>query len=155
MYNGLSGNCCRQAVSSLVVSRLCRGGDSQLKKRFAQWLITVVANGAVYLMRNGAKYNRCIRDSEKTIVKNHVNSELKSALDDYHDFSQVKESEPESRDAAERVQTFFKTVAGEDMEIDWSELQEVLNMAMKRGMFVFKYVWMDFFFILGMLGEFA
>ncbi|XP_021945199.1 calpain-A isoform X2 [Folsomia candida] len=44
----------------------------------------------------------------------------------------VKETEPEEAEAAERVQQFFKTVAGDDMGIDWSELKEVLDLALKR-----------------------
>jgi len=44
----------------------------------------------------------------------------------------VKESEPEQDEAAQRVKDFFKTVAGEDMEIDWAELKEVLDLALKR-----------------------
>jgi len=47
--------------------------------------------------------------------------------------SQVKETEPEENEAAKKVQEFFKTVAGDDMEIDWSELKEVLDLALKRG----------------------
>jgi hypothetical protein len=46
---------------------------------------------------------------------------------------QVKETEPEENDAAQKVQAFFKTVAGDDMEIDWSELKEVLDLALKKG----------------------
>lgn len=45
----------------------------------------------------------------------------------------MKETEPEEAEAAERVQQFFKTVAGDDMGIDWSELKEVLDLALKRG----------------------
>lgn len=48
-------------------------------------------------------------------------------------FLQAKDPEPVQDEAARRVQEFFKTVAGEDMEIDWSELKEVLDLSMKRG----------------------
>lgn len=47
----------------------------------------------------------------------------------------VKEEKPdaeqEKRD--ERLKEFFKKIAGEDMELDWMELKEVLDFAMKNG----------------------
>lgn len=51
----------------------------------------------------------------------------------------VKETVDEDDEQRKRVQQFFKTVAGEDNEIDWSELKEVLDMAMKRGNSPFLY----------------
>lgn len=42
-------------------------------------------------------------------------------------------SEEEQAESDERIRGFFSKVAGEDLEIDWSELQNVLNYAMKRG----------------------
>ncbi|KAA0192707.1 hypothetical protein HAZT_HAZT000398, partial [Hyalella azteca] len=52
-------------------------------------------------------------------------------------FGQVDErvkpaSEEEAAEQDERIRGFFAKVAGEDLEIDWSELQSVLNYAMKR-----------------------
>ncbi|ODM97216.1 Calpain-B [Orchesella cincta] len=44
----------------------------------------------------------------------------------------VKETVDEEDEQKARVSEFFKTVAGDDNEIDWSELKEVLDMAMKR-----------------------
>ncbi|CAG7722886.1 unnamed protein product [Allacma fusca] len=46
----------------------------------------------------------------------------------------VKEDEPQEDENTKRIQEFFRTVAGEDMEIDWSELKEVLDLALKRDM---------------------
>lgn len=52
-------------------------------------------------------------------------------------FGQVDErvqpaSEEEQAEQDDRIRGFFTKVAGEDLEIDWSELQNVLNYAMKR-----------------------
>ena len=60
--------------------------------------------------------------------------DIKNALDSYYE--QVKEDEdPDAEDEnTKKVKEFFKTVAGEDMEIDWAELKEVLDLALKRGM---------------------
>ncbi|CAL8090943.1 unnamed protein product [Orchesella dallaii] len=44
----------------------------------------------------------------------------------------VKETVDEEDEQKARVSEFFKTVAGDDNEIDWSELKEVLDIAMKR-----------------------
>ncbi|KAF2359806.1 Peptidase C2 calpain large subunit domain III [Trinorchestia longiramus] len=41
-------------------------------------------------------------------------------------------SEEEAAEQDDRIRGFFSKVAGEDLEIDWSELQSVLNYAMKR-----------------------
>lgn len=61
-------------------------------------------------------------------------NDIKAAVDSYYE--QVKEDDnPAAEDEnTKRVKEFFKTVAGEDMEIDWSELKEVLDLALKRGM---------------------
>ncbi|XP_076044094.1 calpain-B-like isoform X6 [Oratosquilla oratoria] len=43
-----------------------------------------------------------------------------------------EEDEVQAAEADERVRGFFQKIAGEDLEIDWKELQNVLNFAMKR-----------------------
>lgn len=43
------------------------------------------------------------------------------------------QSQEEEAEQDDRIRGFFSKVAGEDLEIDWSELQNVLNFAMKRG----------------------
>lgn len=52
-------------------------------------------------------------------------------------FGQVDErvqpdEEEQAPEADERIRGFFRKVAGEDLEIDWKELQDVLNFALKR-----------------------
>ncbi|KAK4300804.1 hypothetical protein Pmani_027019 [Petrolisthes manimaculis] len=42
------------------------------------------------------------------------------------------EDETQEAEADERINGFFRKVAGEDLEIDWKELQDVLNYALKR-----------------------
>ncbi|KAK7579905.1 hypothetical protein V9T40_000534 [Parthenolecanium corni] len=70
-----------------------------------------------------------------------VFSEHKNNLEEHDDVVQltevddrVKEEKPdaeqEKRD--ERLKEFFKKIAGEDMELDWMELKEVLDFAMKN-----------------------
>ncbi|CAL4093263.1 unnamed protein product, partial [Meganyctiphanes norvegica] len=47
-----------------------------------------------------------------------------------------EEDEEQAVEADDRVRAFFGKVAGEDLEVDWKELQDVLNFALKRE-FVF------------------
>ncbi|XP_047468422.1 calpain-A-like isoform X1 [Penaeus chinensis] len=42
------------------------------------------------------------------------------------------EDEIQAAEADERIRSFFQKVAGEDLEIDWKELQDVMNFALKR-----------------------
>lgn len=37
---------------------------------------------------------------------------------------------------AEKVREFFKKLAGDDMEVDWMELKEILDFAMRKGMII-------------------
>lgn len=43
------------------------------------------------------------------------------------------EDDGQEVEADERINAFFRKVAGDDLEIDWKELQDVLNFALKRG----------------------
>nr|AAT77811.1 calpain B [Gecarcinus lateralis] len=42
------------------------------------------------------------------------------------------EDDAQEVEADERINAFFRKVAGDDLEIDWKELQDVLNFALKR-----------------------
>lgn len=45
--------------------------------------------------------------------------------------------EPEDRDERkekdDQIRAFFARIAGEDLEVDWKELQEILDYAMRDG----------------------
>ncbi|XP_071523095.1 calpain-A-like isoform X23 [Panulirus ornatus] len=45
---------------------------------------------------------------------------------------QPGQDDTQEAEADERVRGFFRKVAGDDLEIDWKELQDVLNFALKR-----------------------
>lgn len=47
-------------------------------------------------------------------------------------FFQVRD-EPEQDRNAEKVREFFKKLAGDDLEVDWMELKDILDFAMKKG----------------------
>lgn len=42
------------------------------------------------------------------------------------------EPEPQVQEADEKIRGFFKQLAGEDLEVDWMELREILNYAMRN-----------------------
>lgn len=51
---------------------------------------------------------------------------------------QVKEIQPEPEEEEkkqDKVREFFKKLAGEDEEVDWVELKEILDYAMRNGKF--------------------
>lgn len=41
--------------------------------------------------------------------------------------------QPEPDRNEEKVREFFKKLAGDDMEVDWLELKEILDYAMRKG----------------------
>jgi calpain len=44
----------------------------------------------------------------------------------------MKQPEPEEEKTQDKVKEFFRKIAGEDMEVDWMELKEILNYAMRN-----------------------
>jgi hypothetical protein len=45
----------------------------------------------------------------------------------------VNQPEPEEEKTQDKVKEFFRKIAGEDMEVDWIELKEILDYAMRNG----------------------
>jgi calpain len=45
----------------------------------------------------------------------------------------VNQPEPEEEKTQDKVKEFFCKIAGEDMEIDWMELKEILDYSMRNG----------------------
>nr|CAD7448572.1 unnamed protein product [Timema bartmani] len=43
-----------------------------------------------------------------------------------------EEPEPEEEKTSEKAKEFFKKIAGEDMEVDWLELKDILDYAMRK-----------------------
>lgn len=41
----------------------------------------------------------------------------------------------ERKEKDEQIRAFFARIAGEDLEVDWKELQEILDYAMREGKF--------------------
>lgn len=54
-------------------------------------------------------------------------------MGDVDDRVKDEKPDPEEDKRNEKIREFFKKIAGEDMEIDWMELKEVLDFAMKSG----------------------
>ena len=44
------------------------------------------------------------------------------------------EPAPEEQQKTDKVKEFFIKLAGDDMEVDWIELKEILDYAMRNGM---------------------
>lgn len=44
--------------------------------------------------------------------------------------------EPDPDRNADKVREFFKKLAGDDMEVDWMELKEILDFAMRKGIVI-------------------
>ena len=45
----------------------------------------------------------------------------------------MNKPEPEEDKTQDKVKEFFRKIAGEDMEVDWMELKEILDYAMRNG----------------------
>lgn len=52
---------------------------------------------------------------------------------DIDDRVKEHQTDPDEEKRNERIKEFFKKVAGEDLEIDWVELKQILDYAMKNG----------------------
>jgi hypothetical protein len=49
---------------------------------------------------------------------------------------QVPTKTPIENELDDRIRDFFKAVAGEDLEVDWMELKNVLDFAINKGKFL-------------------
>ncbi|KAJ9598872.1 hypothetical protein L9F63_026594, partial [Diploptera punctata] len=47
----------------------------------------------------------------------------------------VNQPEPEEEKTSDKVKEFFRKIAGDDMEVDWIELKEILDYAMRAATF--------------------
>ena len=49
----------------------------------------------------------------------------------------VKQQQPDAEEEKrnERIKEFFRKIAGEDLEVDWIELKQILDYAMKNGIY--------------------
>ncbi|KAJ8959427.1 hypothetical protein NQ318_022118 [Aromia moschata] len=45
----------------------------------------------------------------------------------------VQEATPEEQEETDQIYQYFLKLAGEDQEVDWMELKEILDHAMKAG----------------------
>lgn len=52
----------------------------------------------------------------------------------------INKPEPEEDKAQDKVKEFFRKIAGEDMEVDWMELKEILDYAMRNGNLLWSHV---------------
>lgn len=57
---------------------------------------------------------------------------LKSALFNIRQIKKQAQTTSEEKEV-DKVREFFLKLAGEDMEVDWMELKEILDYAMKSG----------------------
>lgn len=50
----------------------------------------------------------------------------------------MKQQQPDAEEEKrnERIKEFFQKIAGEDLEVDWVELKQILDYAMKNGIYV-------------------
>lgn len=63
------------------------------------------------------------RENDEQLEMGEVDDNVKETL--------KPDSEEEKRN--ERIREFFKKIAGEDLEVDWMELKQILDYAMKNG----------------------
>lgn len=49
-----------------------------------------------------------------------------------------QEPPPEEQQETDKTRDFFLKLAGEDMEVDWKELKEILDYAMRTGKVLYK-----------------
>lgn len=52
----------------------------------------------------------------------------------------MNKPEPEEDKAQDKVKEHFRKIAGEDMEVDWMELKEILDYAMRNGNLLWSHV---------------
>lgn len=45
--------------------------------------------------------------------------------------------QPQPEKNEDKVKEFFRKLAGDDMEVDWMELKEILDYAMRKGKLIF------------------
>ena len=74
------------------------------------------------------------RENDEQLEMGEVDDEVKETL----------KPDPEEEKRNERIREFFKKIAGEDLEVDWMELKEILDYAMKNGRYIRAFSWATF-----------
>ncbi|XP_026302155.1 calpain-B isoform X4 [Apis mellifera] len=86
-----------------------------------------------FLLRIFSENKNNMQENDDEVGVGEVDDRIinpKSA-DEYADGDKVRD-EPEPDRNAEKVREFFKKLAGDDMEVDWMELKEILDFAMRK-----------------------
>ncbi|XP_043786434.1 calpain-A isoform X1 [Apis laboriosa] len=86
-----------------------------------------------FLLRIFSENKNNMQENDDEVGVGEVDDRIinpKSA-DEHADGDKVRD-EPEPDRNAEKVREFFKKLAGDDMEVDWMELKEILDFAMRK-----------------------
>ncbi|XP_012145683.2 calpain A isoform X3 [Megachile rotundata] len=84
-----------------------------------------------FLLRIFSENKNNMEENDEEVGIGEVDDRVINPKGDGEDGDKVRD-EPEPDRNAEKVREFFKKLAGEDMEVDWMELKEILDFAMRK-----------------------
>ncbi|XP_076548858.1 calpain A isoform X4 [Osmia lignaria lignaria] len=84
-----------------------------------------------FLLRIFSENKNNMEENDEEVGIGEVDDRVINPKSDNGDGDKVQD-EPEPDRNAEKVREFFKKLAGDDMEVDWMELKEILDFAMRK-----------------------
>ncbi|KAL1123741.1 hypothetical protein AAG570_001514 [Ranatra chinensis] len=77
-----------------------------------------------FILRVFSEHKNNMEENDESVGMGEIDTRVSKVAD--------VEPEPEEQKASDKVKEFFKKLAGDDMEIDWIELKEILDYAMRN-----------------------
>nr|CAD7200723.1 unnamed protein product [Timema douglasi] len=87
-----------------------------------------------FILRVFSENKNHMEEHDEEVGLGEIDARVKGQVDIDDDIpAHVKEApEPEEEKTSEKAKEFFKKIAGEDMEVDWLELKDILDYAMRK-----------------------
>ncbi|XP_069668671.1 calpain-A isoform X3 [Periplaneta americana] len=87
-----------------------------------------------FILRVFSEHKNNMEENDEEVGLGEVDERVRDTTDgSSHDLKHVvNQPEPEEEKTQDKVKEFFRKIAGEDMEVDWMELKEILDYAMRN-----------------------
>ncbi|XP_044589126.1 calpain-A-like isoform X7 [Cotesia glomerata] len=87
-----------------------------------------------FLLRVFSENKNHMEENDESVGIGEVDDRVTNQLDKEDENDKVREEPQPDKNNEEKVREFFRKLAGDDMEVDWEELKEILDYAMRKEM---------------------
>ncbi|XP_044589119.1 calpain-A-like isoform X1 [Cotesia glomerata] len=85
-----------------------------------------------FLLRVFSENKNHMEENDESVGIGEVDDRVTNQLDKEDENDKVREEPQPDKNNEEKVREFFRKLAGDDMEVDWEELKEILDYAMRK-----------------------